>query len=81
MDRSDSQVEGPNTLIKKTIGRRLRELRESRGMDVAHFAQAVKIQEARLVRIEQGLERMSTAEMIDIARIFGLTAGYFVSGA
>jgi plasmid maintenance system antidote protein VapI len=49
-------------------------------MDTVQFAQAVRIPEARLSRVEQGRERLTTTEMMDIARIFGLTAGYFVSG-
>jgi transcriptional regulator with XRE-family HTH domain len=78
MDRSKTQSDGPITLTNRSIGRRLRKLREANSMNTAQFAEIVQISEGRLVRVEQGLERLCAPEMMRVVRKFGTNVSYFM---
>jgi len=63
---------------KKTIGRRLRELRTRKGLTTVTLAKKVKLSQAQISRLENGLQGFRSETLRKLARVLGVPPVYFM---
>lgn len=65
--------------MNKTLGQRIRSLREAKGFTQKHLAKALNCTQKRISKIEQGLIDISYADISQIANCIGITADEITS--
>lgn len=63
---------------KKTLGNKIKSLREDSGMSQEDFAQKIALSRAAISQIEQGNRSVEFLELAQIAKIFKLKTDYFL---
>jgi len=61
------------------IGHRLRKLRESLGLTMDEFANAMQVDKSQVFRWEKDLSDPSIKSLYDLARIFNVSSDYLIS--
>lgn len=63
------------------IGKRIRELRDKRGMEQLELAQKVNVSQSKMNKIETGFQKRIEPDVLsDIAKVFGVKIDYLVNG-
>jgi transcriptional regulator with XRE-family HTH domain len=63
----------PDDAVLGTVGGRLRALRQSRSLTLAQLAAVVEVSESTLSRLESGRLRPTLAQLLPLARFYGLS--------
>jgi transcriptional regulator with XRE-family HTH domain len=67
---------------QKAIGKKIRELRSKMGLTTVTLAKKVKLSQAQVSRLENGLQGFRSATLIKFAKVLGVPPIYFfVEGA
>jgi transcriptional regulator with XRE-family HTH domain len=61
------------------VGRRLKQLRRSRGVDLTSLAKAIEVSEFYLAAIELGRIRMDSKLLVLACQYFGITLAEFMA--
>ncbi len=62
---------------QKAIGRKIRELRSKMGLTTVTLAKKVKLSQAQVSRLENGLQGFRSATLIKFAKVLGVPPIYF----
>jgi transcriptional regulator with XRE-family HTH domain len=63
-----------SALVRETLGRVLRQRRETMGRTLTDLAQAAELSPAFLSELERGLKDVSTDRLVDLAHALGVSA-------
>jgi transcriptional regulator with XRE-family HTH domain len=67
-------------LVDAYVGNRLREKRETLGLDLEQFSLVVNIPPKTIDRYERGIVRIGAAKMYDISKSLDIRIAYFYEG-
>lgn len=70
-----------STAIRENLGRRIRALREERGMSQYTFARMISMDRSYLIAVEKGRRNISIDNLAKIARGLGISLSYMLEGA
>lgn len=65
----------------KTVGERLKELREDRGLTQSELGDAIQVRQTTISEIERGSNMPSLRVLYKLADFFNVQPGHFLDGA